>query len=85
MTFTRAIYAPAGFEEDVPYVLGLADFGDGIKLFGKMDKSLSDDTIKMGMKVKVRIVDLDGDRTSHVLAVEFSYTGPRCVFSPRRA
>jgi uncharacterized OB-fold protein len=68
LTFTKAMYAPAGFEKDVPYVLGVAEFADGIKVFGRMDKSLSDEAIKPGMKVKVRVVDLDNDRLSYELA-----------------
>ncbi len=67
LTFTKAMYAPAGFEKDVPYVLGVAEFGDGVKVFGRMDKSLSDEVIKAGMTVKVRVVDLDDDRVSYEL------------------
>jgi uncharacterized protein len=67
VTFTKAMYAPAGFEKDVPYVLGVAEFGDGVKVFGRMDKSLSDEAIKAGMKVRVRIMDLDNDRLSYEL------------------
>jgi uncharacterized protein len=67
VTFTKAMYAPAGFEKDVPYVLGVAEFSDGVKVFGRMDKSLSDEAIKPGMKVKVRVVDLDNDRLSYEL------------------
>lgn len=67
VTFTKAMYAPAGFEKDVPYVLGVAEFEGGIKVFGRMDKSLSDDAVRAGMKVKVRIVALDNERVSYEL------------------
>jgi uncharacterized protein len=67
ITYTKAMYAPAGFENDVPYVLGVAEFSDGIKVFGRLDKSLSDDAIKAGMKVKVRIISMDDDRLSYEL------------------
>jgi uncharacterized OB-fold protein len=67
LTFTKAMYAPAGFEGDVPYMLGVAEFGDGIKVFGRLDKSLGDEAVKTGMKVKVRIVGLDNDRMSYEL------------------
>ncbi len=65
ITFTKAMYAPAGFEKDVPYTLGVAEFEDGIKVFGRLDKSLSDDQIKAGMKVKLRVVNLENDRMSY--------------------
>ena len=67
ITFTKAMFAPAGFEKDAPYVLGVAEFPDGTKVFGRLEKSLSDDLIKPGMKVKIKAVSLDNDRLSYVL------------------
>jgi uncharacterized protein len=67
VTFTKAMYAPAGFEKDVPYALGVAEFADGIKVFGRLDKSIPDESLKTGIKVKVRIVDLEGDRFTYEL------------------
>jgi hypothetical protein len=67
ITFTKAMYAPAGFEKDAPYVLGVAEFPDGTKVFGRLDKSVSDDLIKPGMKVKIKTVNLENDRLSYEL------------------
>lgn len=67
VTFTKAMYAPAGFENDVPYVLGVAEFPEGVKVFGRLDKALPDDSIKAGMKVKVRVLSLPDDRMSYEL------------------
>ena len=67
ISFTKAMFAPAGFEKDVPYMLGVADFADGVKVFGRIDRSLPDDVVKPGMKVKVRAVDLGSDRLSYEL------------------
>ena len=67
ITFTKAMYAPAGFEKDAPYVLGVAEFPDGTKVFGRLDKSLSDEAIKTGMKVKIKTVSLENDRLSYEL------------------
>lgn len=67
ITYTKAMYAPAGFEKDVPYVMGVAEFSDGVKVFGRLDKSMPDEAIKAGMKVKVRIVGLEEDRVSYEL------------------
>lgn len=67
LTFTKAMFAPAGFEKDVPYALGVAEFSDGTKVFGRMDKSLKDEEIKAGMKIKVHTVDLGEDRLSYEL------------------
>jgi uncharacterized protein len=67
LTFTKATFAPAGFEKDVPYSLGVAEFADGVKVFGRLDKSLSDDAVKAGMKVKVRTVSFGEDRYTYEL------------------
>lgn len=67
LTFTKAMYAPAGFEKDVPYMLGVAQFPDGTKVFGRIDKSLADDVVKAGMNVRIRTVPLDGGRITYEL------------------
>ena len=67
LTFTKAMFAPAGFEKDAPYILGVAEFTDGVKVFGRLDKSLPDEAVKPGMRVKVRVVSAEGDRLSYEL------------------
>lgn len=67
ISFTKAMFAPAGFEKDVPYRLGVAEFDDGMKVFGRMDGSLPDDAVAVGMKIKVRTVDLGDDRLTYEL------------------
>lgn len=67
VTFTKAMFAPAGFEKDVPYVLGVAEFADGVKVFGRLDKALPDEAVKAGMKVKIRVLDLGDERLSYEL------------------
>ncbi|MEW6139606.1 MAG: Zn-ribbon domain-containing OB-fold protein [Thermodesulfobacteriota bacterium] len=67
ITFTTANFAPAGFEKDVPYTLGVAEFADGVKVFGRLDKSFAPDAVAVGMKVKVRVIDLGSDRFSYEL------------------
>ncbi|MBI5569530.1 MAG: Zn-ribbon domain-containing OB-fold protein [Desulfomonile tiedjei] len=67
LTFTKAMFAPAGFEKDAPYILGVAEFADGVKVFGRLDKALPDDSVKPGMRVKIHVVALEGDRLSYEL------------------
>lgn len=67
ISFTEAKFAPAGFEKDVPYKLGVAQFDDGVKVFGRIDKSLAEDAVTVGMKVKVQTVDLGDERISYEL------------------
>ena len=67
ITYTKANFAPAGFEKDVPYALGVAEFSDGVKVFARLDKTIGDDILKIGIKVKIRVVDLGEDRMSYEL------------------
>ena len=67
LSYTKAMFAPAGFEKEVPYLLGVAEFEDGIKVFGRIDKSLDEAVIKPGLKVTVKVVRLDNDRLTYEL------------------
>ena len=68
ISYTTAMYAPAGFENDVPYTLGVAQFPEGVKVFGRLDKSVSYDQVKAGMKIKVKVVSLEEGRVSYELS-----------------
>ncbi len=63
-SFTKVNYAPTGFENDVPYILTLADF-DGIKVFGRMNKKVAEGDVKVGMAVKVATLALDGEKIAY--------------------
>lgn len=67
VSFTKAMFAPAGFEKDVPYRLGVAEFEDGTKVFGRLAGAMSDETVRVGMKIEIRMVDLGDDRLSYEL------------------
>ena len=67
ISFTTAMYAPAGFENDVPYTLGVADFPEGVKVFGRLDKSINNDQLKAGMKTKIKVVSTGEGRVSYEL------------------
>jgi uncharacterized OB-fold protein len=58
-TFTTSYYAPAGFEEDTPYTMGVVNFGNGLKLFARLAKS-----VKVGMDVGVRPMQYDDGQVS---------------------
>ncbi len=66
LSFTKAMYAPLGFEADVPYTLGVAQFGK-VKVFGRLSKGIADSEVRVGMEVKAEPVKLPGDRVSYEL------------------
>ncbi len=67
LSYTKAMFAPAGFEKEVPYLLGVAEFSDGVKVFGRIDKSVDESLIKPGLKVAVKVARLDNDRITYEL------------------
>ncbi len=64
ISFTRAYFAPTGFEEDVPYVLAVADF-NMVKVFGRFKADLSEDDLYAGMKVKAKPLSLPDGQISY--------------------
>jgi len=63
MGFTRLNYAPAGFEQDVPYALALVKFDD-VKVFGRLNGEIDVTKLTVGMKVKQSIVKLPSGQLS---------------------
>ena len=51
ITYSKLEYAPIGFQDDVPYSIALLDYGD-YKVFGRIDRDLAEDEIKVGMAMK---------------------------------
>ena len=66
LSYTKAMYAPLGFEQDVPYVLGVAQFGS-VKVFGRLSKSIADADVRVGMDVKAAPLKLPTDRIGYEL------------------
>ena len=63
-TFTTAQYAPFGFEADPPYTMGVVDFGNGLKLFARLEKGLPSEDVRVGMDVTVRPLTYDDGQLS---------------------
>ncbi|HZK18460.1 MAG TPA: Zn-ribbon domain-containing OB-fold protein [Clostridia bacterium] len=57
VSFTKLSYAPVGFEDKLPYILALVEFG-GVKAFGHLSKEINESEIEVGMSVKPSIVNL---------------------------
>jgi uncharacterized OB-fold protein len=64
ISFSTLMYAPTGFEDDLPYAIALADFGD-VKVFGRMSKDLEEADMEIGMDVQVVPVKLQGEKVSY--------------------
>lgn len=65
LTYAIVNYGPSGFENDAPYVLAIADFADGLRVFGRLSKDIKAGDIKKGMSLKVSPVKLPGGRVAY--------------------
>ena len=64
VTFSQLMYAPVGFNEDLPYAIALLDFG-GYKVFGRIgDVPLEE--VEVGMDLKVAVNQLPNGQVNYV-------------------
>ncbi len=64
ISFTRSYFAPTGFEEDVPYVLAVAEF-NGTKVFGRVRKGFTENDLTAGMVVTVKPITYQNGQLSY--------------------
>jgi uncharacterized protein len=65
LSYSTAMYGPAGFENKVPYTLGIVQFKDNIKVLASIAKEINPKTLKVGMKFKVKPVMLSDQKVSY--------------------
>ena len=65
VTYTVVHYGPSGFEDEAPYTLAIGDFGDGLRIFGRLNKDIKESDIKPGMGLKMVPVKLPEDRITY--------------------
>ena len=62
LTYTKVNYGPAGFEDDAPYVLAVADFEGGVRVFGRLSREIGENDIKVGMDLKPIVRNLPNEK-----------------------
>ena len=67
ITYTVVHYGPSGFEDDAPYLLAVAEFPGGVRVFGRLDREIAESDIKVGMSVKPVTIRLPDDKISYFL------------------
>ena len=65
LTYTKAYFAPIGFEGDTPYILGVAESEGGARLLARVSAGIDDKRLGAGMKLKLTAVKLDGSRVAY--------------------
>ena len=52
-TFTKIDAAPTGFEDEVPYIVGVADLDDGGRILAWIGETLENEDLRIGMDLQV--------------------------------
>ncbi len=52
-TFTKIVSAPTGFEDVVPYIVGVVDLAEGGRALAWFGESIKEDEIKIDMELQV--------------------------------
>ena len=68
ITYTKVDATPSMFKDQAPYLLGLAEFTEGPKVFAGIDKAIPEDQISAGMKLKLNATKLANGNLSYTLA-----------------
>ncbi|MGD0175977.1 MAG: Zn-ribbon domain-containing OB-fold protein [Candidatus Bathyarchaeia archaeon] len=69
ITYTKVEAAPSMFKEQAPYLLGLAELPEGPKVFAWIDKTVPEDRINIGMKLKLNPTKLANGNLCYALTL----------------
>ncbi len=64
VAYSTIMYGPTGFENEVPYTIGVIKLANGVQIFGRLSKKISLNEIEIGIKLKVVPTRLPLDRVS---------------------
>ena len=65
ISFSTLVYAPTGFEQDLPYSIALVQYDNDLKVFGRLSKEIKPGDIKVGMKLHVAPVKFPDGHVSY--------------------
>jgi uncharacterized OB-fold protein len=65
ISYSTLIYAPTGFEADLPYTIALVEFENKMKVFGRLSKEIKEDEITIGMELKYNVAKLPNNRVAY--------------------
>ncbi len=54
VTFTEVHFAPPAFQPDTPYLLGVAELKNGLRVFAPISRELEWSKLKPGMELTLR-------------------------------
>ncbi len=60
VTFTEVHFAPPAFQSDTPYLLGVAELDNGLRVFAPVSRELDRQKLKPGLKLVLRTARAGG-------------------------
>ena len=67
LTYTTAHFAPTGFQDDLPYTIGLAEDREGVKVYALLSKDINENEIRIGMDLQLTPLRLANGRITYEL------------------
>ncbi|MDH5482241.1 MAG: Zn-ribbon domain-containing OB-fold protein [Candidatus Bathyarchaeota archaeon] len=67
LTYTTAHFAPAGFQDDVPYTIALAQCEEGVKVYALLSRNINENEICIGMDLKLTPLQFPNGRITYEL------------------
>jgi uncharacterized protein len=55
ITFTKVFFAPPAFQPETPYLLGLAELLDGLRVFAPISPSVAEQSLKPGVELSLTV------------------------------
>ncbi|MCF8025250.1 MAG: zinc ribbon domain-containing protein [Desulfobacteraceae bacterium] len=65
MCFSQLQFAPVGFENDLPYCIGVLDYAE-FKVFGRIDSSIALEELSIGMEMTTEACRLENGQLSYI-------------------
>ena len=55
VTFTKVFFAPPAFQPETPYLLGLAELSNGLRVFAPISASVDEKQLKPGTELNLKV------------------------------
>jgi len=55
VSFTEVFFAPPAFQQEAPYLLGLAELANGLRVFAPISTGVTRDQLKPGVQMTLRV------------------------------
>jgi hypothetical protein len=65
ISYSQLIYAPVGFDEDLPYCIAMLDYGD-YQVFGRLDENIDLNEITIGMEMTTAVNELPKGNINYI-------------------